>query len=137
MSRTRYRAGADVARSRFGGCFAERKKANCPREAQLPPNVARLAPIAFICGVASFGGEPRTAWAQTALSVEVLSSRPELVTGGDALIRIMAPEAPQVTIGARDVSAAFRRDQKGGWIGLVEGVQDGGDQPIPKARGKR
>src|SRR5262245_17741148 len=96
------------------GLFCGTKEINCSREVQLTLNVARPASIVFICVMASFGGEPRTAWAQTALSVEVLSSRPELVTGGDALVRITAPEAPQVTVGAGDVSAAFRRDQKGG-----------------------
>jgi Tannase-like family of unknown function (DUF6351) len=102
----------------------------------LTPNIARFAPIAFICVAATLSAEPRTAWAQTALSIEVLSSRTELVTGGDALVRIIAPEAPQVTVGAGDISAAFRRDPKGGWIGLIEGLKDGGNQLIAKAGGK-
>ena len=63
--------------------------------------------------------------AQTVLGIDVLSSRPELVSGGDALVRIAgAAAAPQVTVGASDVSGAFRSDAKGGWVGLVAGLED-------------
>ena len=65
------------------------------------------------------------AWGQ-GLSIEVLSSFPELVTGGDALVKITgASTAPNVTVGGRDVSAAFVFDGSGGWIGLVDGLVDG------------
>ena len=65
------------------------------------------------------------AWGQ-GLSIEVLSSFPELVTGGDALVKITgASAAPNVTVGARDVSAVFVADGSEGWIGLVDGLVDG------------
>ena len=65
------------------------------------------------------------AWGQ-GLSIEALSSFPELVTGGDALVKITgARTAPTVTIGGRDVSAGFVADGSGGWIGLVDGLVDG------------
>ena len=65
------------------------------------------------------------AWSQE-LSVEVLSSFPELVTGGDALVKVTgASGAPTVTLGGTDVSAGFVTDGNGGWIGLVEGLRDG------------
>ena len=65
------------------------------------------------------------AWGQ-GVSIEVLSSFPELVTGGDALVKITgANAAPTVTVGGRDVSAAFVADGSGGWIGLVDGLVDG------------
>ncbi len=100
-------------------------------------NARLMASFAVVCGVlAGSTTWSEKGWAQTALSVEVLSSRPDLVTGGDALVRIIAPEAPQVTVGASDVSAAFRPDPKGGWIGLIEGLKDGGNQLIAKAGGK-
>src|SRR5262249_11061821 len=61
-----------------------------------------------------------------ALSIEVLSSRPELVSGGDALVRITGAEsAPAVSGGGNDVSGAFKSDAKGGWGGLVSGLKDG------------
>ena len=65
------------------------------------------------------------AWGQV-VSIEVLSSFPELVTGGDALVRITgANAAPRVTVDGSDVSGAFVADGKGGWIGLVDGLVDG------------
>ncbi len=81
------------------------------------------------------------AWAQTtsqtALGIDVLSSRPDLVTGGDALVRVSGAQvAPKVTVGAADVSAAFRPDSKGGWVGLVEGLADGANRLAAAAGGK-
>jgi Tannase-like family of unknown function (DUF6351) len=77
------------------------------------------------------------AWADAGLAIEVLSSRPELVTGGNALVRISgAAEAPRVTVGGNDVSSAFRRDAKGGWLGLVDGLKDGANPLVAGAGGK-
>jgi hypothetical protein len=92
------------------------------------------ASLAVIC--AAFAGAP--AWAQAnKLSIEVLSSRPELVSGGDALVRIAgADAAPQVTVGGKDVSGAFKPDSKGGWVGLVAGLKDGDNALVAKAGGK-
>ena len=65
------------------------------------------------------------AWSQE-LSVEVLSSFPELVTGGDALVKVTgATVAPTVTVGGVDVSAAMVANGDGEWIGLVGGLSDG------------
>ena len=65
------------------------------------------------------------AWGQD-LSIEALSSFPELVTGGDVLVKITgASTAPTVTVDGTDVSAAFVSDGGGGWIGLVDGLVDG------------
>ena len=105
-------------------------------------NTVRTTSFAVVCSVlAGFAAWSVTGWAQTAaqtaLAIEVLSSRPELVTGGDALVRISGAEAaPKVTVGASDVSGAFRPDQKGGWVGLVEGLRDGSNQLVAKAGGK-
>lgn len=75
--------------------------------------------------------------AQTAgLGVEVLSSRPQLVTGGDALVRISGATAtPSVAVDGRDVSSAFKSDSKGGWVGLVAGLKDGNNALVAKAGG--
>ena len=65
------------------------------------------------------------AWGQ-GVTIEVLSSFPELVTGGDALVKITgANAAPNVTVDGKDVSAAFAADGSRGWIGLVTGLVDG------------
>jgi hypothetical protein len=113
-----------------------KSKEICFWEVQVATNVARVASIAVLCALASCGGWARTATAQTALSIEVLSSRPDLVTGGDALVRISAPEAPKVTVDASDVSAQFRPDQNGRWAGLIEGLKAGANQLVAKAGGK-
>jgi hypothetical protein len=99
-----------------------------------------MASLAIVGG--ALGGIPASispALAQSAgtLTIEVLSSRPELVTGGDALVRISGTqEAPKVAAGATDLSGAFKSDTKGGWIGLVAGLKDGSNQLVAKAAGK-
>ena len=56
--------------------------------------------------------------AAAAINVQVLSSMPQLVTGGDALVKITgATAAPTVTVGGADVSSMFKGDAKNGWTG--------------------
>ena len=59
--------------------------------------------------------------------IAVLSSRPDLVTGGNALIEIVtSPNVPvRVTVNDRDVTAAFRERVAGTRVGLVEQLVDG------------
>lgn len=87
--------------------------------------------LAAICGAFGTSG----ALAQTKLAVDVLSSRPEVVSGGSALVKITAAAAPTVTVDGKDVSAAFKADGKGGFVGLVEGLKDGPNQLAAKAGG--
>jgi hypothetical protein len=71
-----------------------------------------------------------------ALNVEVLSSRPELVSGGSALVRITgAGGTPAVTIDGKDVSSAFKADAQSRWVGLVEGLKDGDNRLVAKGGG--
>ncbi|MFO1184106.1 MAG: DUF6351 family protein [Bauldia sp.] len=66
--------------------------------------------------------------AATGLGIEVLSSKPQLVTGGDALVAIRGSvAAPTVTVGGADQSKAFTADPKNSadWIGLLTGLADG------------
>src|SRR4051812_18841746 len=88
----------------------------------------------------AFGGAilATQAWAQTTnLTVEILSSRPELVSGGDALVRIDGGVgAPKVMLGTTDVSGVFKLDRNGGWTGLVTGLKDGPNQLVATASGK-
>jgi Tannase-like family of unknown function (DUF6351) len=83
--------------------------------------------------VLAFGGN-RLASAQTsaaAIDIRVVSSRPDLVSGGDALIQITLPAGaagirPLVLIGNRDVSAAFAAgERRNVFVGLVEGLGEG------------
>src|SRR5262245_3202281 len=91
----------------------------------------RLA-VCLTTFVATLGG----ASAQS-LSIEVLSSRAELVSGGSALVRITgASSAPAVAIDGKDVSGAFKQDAKSGWIGLIEGLKDGDNRLVAKGGGR-
>src|SRR5690242_15413372 len=61
-----------------------------------------------------------------AISVEVLSSRPDLVSGGDALVRATSvTAAPSVTVNGSAAMVDFKADGKGGFVGLVGGLMDG------------
>jgi Tannase-like family of unknown function (DUF6351) len=96
-----------------------------------------VSSLALTCGVlAGLAAGSHAGWAQTALGIEVLSSRPELVTGGNALVRISSPETPKVIVEGNDKSGAFTADQKNGWVGLVDGLKDGSSQLVVKAGGK-
>jgi len=93
-----------------------------------------VASLAAVCG--ALAGSQASAQIREGLTVEVLSSRPELVSGGSALIKVSgAPGAPAVTVGGKDVSGVFRSDSKGGWVGLVDGLKDGDNRLVAKAGG--
>src|SRR5437868_9314643 len=62
------------------------------------------------------------------LDVHTLSTSADRVTGGDVLVAIVVPAgpqapAPQVRLNRRDVSDAFRRQDRS-FIGLVTGLVD-------------
>src|SRR5262249_8176195 len=86
------------------------------------------ASCAALC--AAFGATQASA----AITVQVLSSQPQLVSGGDALVKITgATAAPTVTVGTTDVTAMFKGDAKAGWTGLVTGLKDGDNALAVKA----
>lgn len=75
------------------------------------------------------------------LRIEVLSNRADLVSGGDALIRVVVPqrrrtEALKVEVDGRDVTASLGSDG----TGLVEGLREGENvvtATLPGTRGAR
>ena len=70
----------------------------------------RLAVASAVIAGSLTGGP---AWGQS-VTVDVLSSFPELVTGGDALVQIAGVStAPTVTVDGRDVSTSFVADGSG------------------------
>ncbi len=72
--------------------------------------------------------------ASAAVSVQVLSSMPQLVTGGDALVRIAgATAAPAVTVEGKDVSSTFAKDAAGNYLALITGLKDGSNSLVAKA----
>ncbi|MEX2194209.1 MAG: DUF6351 family protein [Thermoleophilaceae bacterium] len=68
--------------------------------------------------------------AQTAPSIDVLSNRADLISAGDALVRVNLPEGAdptgvRVTDDGRDVTGAFAVRANGELEGLVTGLDDG------------
>jgi hypothetical protein len=97
----------------------------------------RLLRLVACTGLVIAAASALPAFAQSSLSVQVLSSRPELVTGGDALIRVTgADAAPSLTVGGAEVGIVFQKDDKGGWVGLVTGLKDGANALVAKAAGR-
>ena len=79
---------------------------------------------AFVCVVLLLAAVPASAHA--ALSVETLSTRPDMVTGGDVLVRVSgaAPPSIVVRVDGRDVTASFTARGRG-VTGLVSGLDVG------------
>jgi hypothetical protein len=73
------------------------------------------------------------------LRIEVLSNRADLISGGDALVEVVAPAGaglPSVHVDGRDVSAAFHRVASGRVLGLVTGLRVGTNTLTARAGGK-
>lgn len=83
--------------------------------------------------VGSVAAPPGDAPAQAsprAISIEVLSSAPDQVTGGDALVEVTAPAALsptdlRVSLNGDDVTGSFDLTADGSLVGMVEGLEDG------------
>lgn len=57
--------------------------------------------------------------------IQVLSSRADMVTGGDALVEISAPAAVSIRLNGRSIDRAFQRASGGALVGLVRGLKPG------------
>jgi hypothetical protein len=100
---------------------------------------ARAIPaIVFLGAVATVPAAPEDAGAVT-VTVAVHSSRPDMVSGGDALVEIRVPPAAsprtlQVTLNGRDVSKAFRENStRHSLTGIMDGLRDGRNSLVAKA----
>ncbi len=85
---------------------------------------------ALVLAAAAFGaGAPASADA-AGVELDVLSSRADLTSGGDALVRVTLPKGAsvrrlRVTLGSRDVTKRFRPRANGRVEGLLIGIPDG------------
>ncbi len=75
-------------------------------------------------------GGAQAAVARDAVSIEVVSNRADIVSGGDALVAIDLPKgtnasAVRVTVGGRDVTRAFGVRPGGRFTGLVNDLRTG------------
>ena len=111
----------------------------------LPSRVrpATLATCAVAALVALPALAPAPAFARArAIRIETLSNRADLISDGNALVRIRLPRRAaasklRVTVGGRDVSDAFARRPGGRIEGLVDGLALGPNELVARAPGAR
>lgn len=92
---------------------------------------AVLALLAGTGGALSLGDSAAGAPIRPQLKIEALSSAPDMVTGGDALVEVsvprnVPPHRVSITVDGQDTSDAFDWDaERRVLVGLVEGMTDG------------
>jgi hypothetical protein len=94
----------------------------------------------FLCTLVVIGAAVTGVQAQDrALQLRTLSSRPELVTGGDALVRADVPAGAslagvRITLNGADVTAQLRADPSGRSLtGVITGLPSGSSQVVASA----
>jgi hypothetical protein len=106
------------------------------------PARLRNAPIhgtvLVACAAALLAAVPASA-AAPAPRIEVLSNRADLVSGGDALVRVKLPKGAKpsqlrLTAGGDNVTAALTRTGRRRLEGLVEGLRDGRTRLVARVR---
>ncbi len=103
--------------------------------------MTRLVRTALIAAVLVPAVSVTSAHAQTGgPQLRVLSSRPDLVSGGDALVRVDLPAGTaatdvKVTVNGADVTSSLRAE-RGGLIGVVTGLVNGSNTLTATARGR-
>jgi hypothetical protein len=98
---------------------------------------ARLLLLALLTAlplvVGALPAESASRAAAGPLTIQVLSNRADLVSGGDALVAVDLPAGVkasqvQVTVGGRDVTSAFALRPNGRFEGLVDGLALGANE---------
>ena len=95
-----------------------------------------IAAVGLVVATACGGGE-----SSAEIRIEVLSSAPEMVTGGDALVRITVPESVdpgtvEVRLGTEDVTGNFQADGSA-LTGLLTNLSPGSNALVASAQGAR
>src|SRR3954451_23022598 len=68
---------------------------------------------------------PATAGAAPAVSIDVLSNRADLLSGGDALVAVTHAPGVKVDVDGRDVTDVFADRPDGRYEGLLTGLNNG------------
>src|SRR3954468_4331394 len=115
---------------------------NLGRELSGEGNVLGCRGCAALVGIVMLVAPAATHAAARDLSVEVLSNRADLISGGDALVQIDRPSdatsAPMtVDVDGRDVTSAFGGAGGGRLTGLVNGLADGPNELTASLRDGR
>lgn len=88
----------------------------------------RMVVLAVPVLMFAFVGATGEAAAAPLLRIEVLSNRADLISGGDALVRVTVPShagSVRVDLGGQDVTPALRAQPDGSLLGVVEGLSLG------------
>jgi hypothetical protein len=98
-----------------------------PERLLVGTTVAALLIVGLPAAAAADPGEGANA---ARLRIEVVSNRADLISGGDALVRVTLPPRQhagevRVAVGTHDETAAFVRQPDGTLLGLVTGMVDG------------
>jgi hypothetical protein len=101
--------------------------------------------LAFVLIAVLFSGLPAAARANTnqGINITTLSSRPDIVSGGTALVRVSVPSGVPLTaltllLNSQDVTGAFQPEASGNsLLGLVQGMPLGRNQLIAEVLGPR
>src|SRR5262245_54195841 len=100
----------------------------------------RIAIAAFVAigGLSSFGAGGALSQSATRLEIRTLSSRPDMVSGGDSLVEVKAPAGAQLsqltlTLNGKEVTSRLKLDgASGGVRGLIGGMVVGENTLIAK-----
>ena len=98
-----------------------------------------------LAGALSLIAQPVAAQANAAtpIQLQALSTRPDLVSGGNVLVRLSVPqgaagEAVSVILNGRDVTAAFRATTEAHVrLGLVRDLKQGKNELVARTRGRQ
>jgi hypothetical protein len=109
-----------------------------------PKNSRSVFAVLFAAAIVFLAGGPAAQADPGAHKVEIrtLSTRPDMVSGGDVLVQVdvpsnIRPTHVRVTLNGRDVTDAFRPGQvSGALVGLVEGLSLGRNTLVVKATGR-
>jgi hypothetical protein len=97
--------------------------------------IAALAVLVVTFGLLSTG--QASANPPGLLSIEVLSNRADLISGGDALVRVSIPrhvDGVRIDVDGHDVTSAFHAEPDGNLVGLVEGLAVGENKLTARPR---
>jgi len=85
-----------------------------------------FAALALVLAALLLGPAPGSAHGRSRFEIEILSSAPRQVTGGDALVEVRVPRGKHVRFvllkNGRDVTAALERQPDGSWLGRIDGL---------------
>jgi hypothetical protein len=92
-----------------------------------------------VLAVLGLAGAARAADSAAALKIRILSSRPDMVSGGDALVEVRGPaKGVTLTLNGRDVTGDLRRDPTSHSLrGLIGGLTEGKNTLSARAGGAK